>query len=248
MIKPQIFSFQIDSLSPELIKFIIILAIVIVVLIIISSIIKSIRRKINRLKHDLLGGLPVSSISQILKGIDESSQEPEVKSVGGMTNIYEPLIRKDFADFHNSEAISAIKVLIYEYLDIKNQVKENFEESNVDEGLRYMISVSDIKRNVSNITFNNVVIQNYVKTNEYATITYGVSIGYTLGNNEKMQERYKVEYTLKLRDDNMEKDILICENCGATLESTGIESCPYCGTRIIRDTKMSWKFTSIQIS
>ena len=111
-----------------------------------------------------------------------------------------------------------------------------------------MISVSDIKRNVSNITFNNVVIQNYVKTNEYATITYGVSIGYTLGNNEKMQERYKVEYTLKLRDDNMEKDILICENCGATLESTGIESCPYCGTRIIRDTKMSWKFTSIQIS
>ena len=119
------------------------------------------------------------------------------------------IIRCAVPTMEAAEAISAIKVLMHEYLDIKNQIKENFEESNVDEGLRYMISVSDIKRNISNVTFNNVVIQNYVKTNEYATITYGVSIGYTLGNNEKMQERYKVEYTLKLRDDNMEKDILI---------------------------------------
>ena len=155
-----------------------------------------------------------------------------------------PKITKDFADFHNAEAISAVKIFINEFLEIRYNEKDKFEHSNVEEGLEELIEQSSRRGNVYDINIHKIAISAYNKTNEYATIVYQASVGYNINEN-RQEERYTIEYTLKLSENGIADKILKCDNCGATIDSTAIENCPYCDARIIRDTRMSWKFTSI---
>ena len=164
--------------------------------------------------------------------------------MSGATNLYLPKITKDFADFHNSEALAAINIFINEYLDIKYNEKNKFEHSNIEPGLEEIIALSPIRGSVHNVNIHKTAIYAYDKTNEYATITYQIAVGYNV-NDSRKEERYKIEYTLKLSEKGIADKILQCDNCGATIDSTAIEVCPYCDARIIRDTRMSWRFTSI---
>ena len=53
---------------------------------------------------------------------------------------------------------------------------------------------------------------------------------------------------LRIEENDIEQKTLICPQCGGTYESTRQSVCPYCGAGIVRDTIMSWKFTSISQS
>lgn len=213
--------------------------------------VRNIKRFTRRLSDRLIGSitgkiigtsLNSGDISRLVNDAKEISEEPNPKSVSGMTKTYLPKIQKDFVDFHNTEAVSAIKIFMNEFLDIKYGKKQQFEKSNVENGLELMINREN-KKNIRNVDIHKVVISNYIKTNEYATITYQVAVGYNCDT--RKEERYKIEYTMKLKEDGVASEAMVCEKCGAAIESTSIENCPYCDVRIIRDTRMSWQFTSI---
>lgn len=228
---------------------VIILAVSIVSLGLINYMYRKIRiaknRFINRVTKNVFGvGMNSGDIGTLINAAQEISKEPEVKSVSDLTRIYLPKITKDFADFHNTEAVAAVKMFIKEYLDIKYQNKHSFINSNVQPGLETTVNVEPEKSSVNDVLIHKIAIKDYIKTNEYATIFYQASAGYTV-NGDKKEERYKIEYTMKLKENGIAEKIMKCDNCGASIDSAEHETCPYCDVRIIRDTRMSWKFTSV---
>lgn len=191
-------------------------------------------------------GTSVSAISEMIQLAKDQPRTVEPKTVFGATSIYLPQVVRDFPDFHNHEAISAVKALIYEYLAIRYEGQQDFKKSQVSTQIITMVDKQS-GHTVNNEQVHQVAISKYEKTKEYATITYQASVGYLL-DNEPVEERYAVEYTLKLRENDIEQKTLICPQCGGTYESTRQSVCPYCGAGIVRDTIMSWKFTSISQS
>ena len=191
-------------------------------------------------------GISLREIFNMLKLAKDQPRTVEPRSVFGATSIYLPKIEQDFVDFHQNEAIAAVKVLIYEYLAIRYEGQQDFKKSQVSPQLITMVDKQS-GYTVNNEQVHQVAISKYEKTKEYATITYQASVGYLL-DNEPVEERYAVEYTLKLRENDIEQKTLICPQCGGTYESTRQSVCPYCGAGIVRDTIMSWKFTSISQS
>ena len=131
-------------------------------------------------------------------------------------------------------------ILISDYLKIRYGEKDVWENSKLKVELTPSIL---FKARLSDIKINNVAISEYNKTLNSATIMYRVSVGYNTNNNRK-EELYEVEYTLRLNDEYGALMFLECKTCGAPLkESNGI--CPYCGTKHMRDTISNWVVTNI---
>ena len=166
------------------------------------------------------------------------------RSVGGATELFLSQIQKDFPNFHYSEIKSGMNVFIAEYLDIIYRQNSRFEESNVDDRLLTNIQLENIYAKPTYIYLNGMSITGYNKSFDYATVTFNVSVGYNIGN-QRYEKLYSVEYTFKIMDGDMFSETLICSHCGGALGNTAMTTCPYCDTRIIRDTIMSWKFSSI---
>ena len=205
-----------------------------------------IRSKIRAAKRDLLGGITWNDISSVIKQAKEAENTPSPRTVFGATSLYLPKIEKDFAGFHYPDAVAAVKVFVCEYLAVKYEQAGKFKTSVVADNLLSMIDITS-GHNVTDETVHNVAISGYNKTREYATIVFQAAVGYKL-DGKPLEERYAVEYTLKLRENGMEKKSLICSQCGGAFESTAQTKCPFCGAGIIRDTILSWRFSSIEKS
>lgn len=219
----------------------------IAVIIAIGAAVGFIKKKIRSASRSLLGGLKMSDLKYAIQSAREAEITPEPRTVFGATSIYLPQIIKDFPDFHESDAVTAVKKLIFEYLSIRYEGKERFAESNTEPGLESLVDVKSADGKVTGAKVHAVAISKYVKTKEYATITYQASVGYSV-DGKREEERYAVEYTLKLRENDIEQKTLICPQCGGAFDSTSQTACPYCGSGIIRDTIMSWRFSSIENS
>ena len=220
---------------------------IIVGIVVISVIVGKIKQKVRSSANSLFGGLKMSDLKYAIQSAKEAEFNPEPRTVFGATSIYLPQILKDFPDFHESDAVSAVKRLILEYLSIKYEGKESFTDSVTEPGLERMADTAKAKGNVTGEKVHAVAISKYEKTKEYATITYQASVGYSL-DGKPFEERYAIQYSLKLRENDIEQKTLICPQCGGAYDSTSQTVCPYCGSGIIRDTIMSWRFTSIEES
>lgn len=238
-------------MNAELIKYIIILIVIAIIIGVVSYIIKNakrlLKRKINKISRDLIG-VSVNDVKNIVSTVsnlaNQAEEIVEPKSVGGATSIYLKQIERDFPDFHNYDAESAIKTFVSEYLSVKYEGKRNFEQSNVDDCVINLVEKHPSITDVKNIIFNKIAIAGYKKSDEYATINYQCSVGFDI-DAKRIETRYKINYTLRLAQDNIATKALICPNCGATIESTSETTCPYCDTKIIRDTILNWVFSSI---
>lgn len=220
------------------ISFLIVIGIILVIIAGIAYAVKYIKRTIRRKINNVLG----CSVSELTHSLQEA-ELIQPKSVSGATNIYLKQIERDFPYFHNSDAEVAIKNFLTEYIGIKYEGKENFKNSNVDSGILSTIE-KETPSDIQNIVFNKISISGYHKSDEYATISYQVSTGFDL-HSKRYETRYKVNYTLRLSDNNIATKAVICPNCGATIESTSETKCPYCDTKIIRDTILNWVISSI---
>jgi hypothetical protein len=216
-----------------------------------NSIKRKVKRKINSVSNEIFGIGANAVINEIKKAgnngdlidaLNEEANKP--KSVGGATNIYLKQINRDFPDFHNSDAETALKTFISEYLQIIYEQESSFNNSKVDKGLIEQFEISNNYIDVKNIKFNKIAISGYKKTDEYATVTYQCSVGFDI-NGKREETRYEVNYTLRLLQENIATKALMCSNCGATIESTSHLNCPYCDAKIIRDTIFNWIFSSI---
>ena len=203
----------------------------------------------------LVGGIAyfVSQITSKIGYVKSTIQElqkaeeldPTPKSVSGATDLYLKQIKAAFPEFHETDAESAINVFMHEYLDIVYGKTSRFEQSNVDDRLLDYLKVNEHRASPYNISINRVAISGFKKSDAYATITYNVSVGYHV-DGKRIETRYQINYTFKILDKYMMSEALTCANCGANLESTSTTVCPYCDAKIIRDTIMSWKFSSIK--
>ena len=222
-------------MKPWIITFIILATLGIVVICLINTVMK----KIRKIKTD------VSHIANTIKSVCEAEDDiPTPKSVSGATDLYLKQIQRDFPDYHHSDTEAAIRVFILEYLKILYAQQQGFEKSNVDDLLLNMIQKQQ-SQTISNVIINRVSIYDYKKTDEYATIRLQVSVGYDLSS-KRIETKYDVDYTFMIINDNLASHAMECKNCGATLHETNLLRCPYCDAKIIRDTIMSWKFSSIK--
>ena len=188
----------------------------------------------------------ISSLTSKINTLSKmESDNTEPKSVSGATEIYLKQIKNDFPDFIETEAESAINVFVHEYLNIIYHQIVRFDNANIDDRLLDYLNISDCCVEPKNIVINQISIASYKKSDEYATITYNVSVGYNI-KNTRIETRYTINYTFKILDEYKFSEALTCVNCGGNLESTSTMVCPYCDTKIIRDTIMSWKFSSIK--
>lgn len=206
-----------------------------------NKIMKSIRRVTRSVKSTIRD---VSNIATTVRQVATAVEEvPEIKSVGGATNVFLPAIQRDFPDFHNSSAESDIRTFVSEYINIAYGKLKDFRMSSIS-------SVVELKPNkvkegaVTNITFNKIAIYDYKKTKEYATIKYRVSVGFDV-DGKRTETRYEVSYTYQLEVDSIATAQVKCTICGAPIEDLSTGKCPYCGAAFIKDTIMSWDVTSI---
>jgi len=198
---------------------------------------------------NLLGGLTLSDLRKAIADGKAEAENPSERTLFGATSIYLPKIMQDFPDFHLPEAKTALNVLLDEYLHIRYGGTDKFKQSTVEPDLVNAVpkvaSGSSGALEVSNVNFHDAAISRYEKTNEYATITYVATVGYTAGG-QRHEDRYFIDSTLKLREHGVEKKLLVCTRCGGTIDSTSEKVCPYCGCGIIWDTRKSWRFTQIK--
>ena len=204
-------------------------------------------KRVKRTRDALLGSIDaLGGLAAGLNGASVSGEAQEPRSVSGATSLYLPKIEEDFADFHYPEAVAAVKAFICEYLSVKYE-GGRFSVSNVDPGVAATVDKLPEKHSVTDEAVHRTAICGYTKTEEYATITFRAAAGYKL-DGRQTEDRYDIEYTLKLREEGIEQKSLICPRCGGAFTSTSEKVCPYCGSGIIRDTVMSWRFTSIRES
>ena len=239
------------------IPLIIVLVIIFAIVVAVAMIIKKISRTVNHVSRSIREISStvntVKSLGQMANNIDTT---PQQKTVGGATSVILPKIVADFPHFHNPDAQSDVEVVIKDYLMIIHGEKEDFAENTVNKNAIGTIPKSE-KGKISNINFHKTTIYNYQKTLDYATISYRVSVGYKL-NSKQIETRFEVYYTLQIKEDGIATKNIICNNCGATLDNFYNNStsaytetkndgiCPYCGSKIIRDTIMSWLVTGIK--
>ena len=220
-----------------LIPFVIVAIIIFIVITIISYVSRQIRTQIN----SALRGY--NTLKQFSKAVQEvQNEEPQPKSIGGSTKIYLEKIHKDFPDFHYPDAENAIKTFVNEYIRIRYQNQNNFIKSKIDGNILLDIP-QEQKAEISNIVINAVTIYDYVKTRDYATIKYKVSVGFNK-NGSRIETRYEVDYTLQLYKDSIAQLSMTCPNCGGIFDKTQDSVCPYCDAPIIKDTVMSWVITA----
>ena len=235
----------------KLLIFIIVLTILTVIVLLVVFALKNLKnhifRKINHFTRNSFG-TNYSELSILGSALSSAYQDqtPQQKSVSGATSFYLGKIIKDFPDFHNADAETAIENFLFEFLQIKYQNKSDFANSKVDKGLisRIVSEKQSGNYKIDNIKYNKISISNYIKNDDVATITYQVSIGFNL-NGERQEKRFTIEYTLRLIEDNIASNAYICPNCGATIENTSETKCPYCDCKLTRNTVFNWLFTSI---
>lgn len=179
--------------------------------------------------------------------LENIAAEPQPRSVSGATSLYLPKIRTEFPEFHAEEAFAAVKVFLSEYLAVRCGAADAFSSSPVDGSLGALIASDGIAGTYSDIRIHAVSITGYRKTLEYATITYQASVGWKL-DGALREERYDIESTRKLAERGAVSKSLVCERCGGAFSSASETVCPYCGTAVIRDTRLSWFFTAIRMS
>ena len=225
-------------------KWILILLAVAFGIFVISTSGAAIRRWKNRIANNLLGGLRLSDIKKAIQDGQSEAENPTPRTLFGATSIYLPKILNDFPDFHLPEAKNSLNLLLNEYLQIRFGQADKFVDSNAEPDLAAMVPRAAAPAELSDVAFHDCAIRSYIKTSEYATITYIATIGYTAGD-KRYEDRYLVDSTLKLSEMGIPKKLLICSQCGGAIDSTALKYCPYCGSGIVWDTKLSWRFTAV---
>lgn len=208
---------------------------------------RGIRAAKNRIKNELFGGITLRDIKYAIDAAREAEDNPQPRSVFGATSIYLPRITKDFPNFSNSEAIAELKIFISEYLAVRYEGLEDFKESRTDKSLAGAVRREPGEHTVSGVTVHNTAISMYVKTGETATVTYQIAVGYKL-DGKPLEERYKVDYSIRLKTMPNGRKALVCERCGAPIKSVTQTVCEYCGCAIAYDDRMHWQIISVDLS
>lgn len=213
-------------------------------------------QKLNREVMDVVvgaTGLTPSEITQVAAASSafiSGAQTPSPKSISGATDIYLNKIMKDFPNYSTSDAEKELREGIFDFIAVRYQGKTESEILSAGPNVLPTIERADRVCEVSNIKIHRFAIAGYKKSEEYATVSYQAACGFDLKDAETketkhLENRYKMDYSLRFAEDGTTAYSYTCPNCNAALGANTKNECPYCGARIVMDTIYSWYIASI---
>lgn len=219
----------------------------------------------NKFKK-FLGDSDFNLLKEQLKNGDYETEEDSYskdKSIGGMTNIYEPQIRADFPDFNLSLLFNNIEKNLRSILNAKT----NKDKSLLNDDQLVLVrnnvlkEIEDMKYNNIDVTYKDIsfkqhVIKHYSKKNGTATITTASQVSYYYDSNKKDKKISGIKkstiyicdfiYVYDESKFKAEQKVLSinCRNCGAPLIGLDGGTCDYCGTYSKAINLKAWKIAS----
>ncbi len=240
-----------------------ILVIILILIVLILGIILYLVRKVKR----TVGVEGMSLIRDALKNNTNYDKEnySNEKSISGMTNIYEPIIRKDFPDFNLELFFNNVNKNINSYLEcLENQDIRTLNKSMILIKGTLKKKIQDMKDNnisecFKDIDIHRTAIKSYYKKNGTATIVTNSSIGYYYKTNDnskkqyediKKETKYVCEFVYVYDEDKFDEHAktfgLHCPNCGAPINKLGDLECSYCGSYVKEINLKNWSMANIK--
>lgn len=252
-------------MSSALYSFIVPLAIIAVLAVVILVIFLYIRGKVRRFSREAFG---TSDIVKAAKEIEKSSES--ARAIHGMTDIYLPLIQKDFPEFDYEVFAGRVEGVLKSYFaaitarDVSKLTADCSDSmKNTTLGIIRNLEANQQTREISDVTIHQTEIARYDKDGKTATILFNSSVGhYDVTRNEqgkivagsaekKRQTVYDValvyaQDVAKMSSYNATALGVNCPNCGAPVTNLGSKFCEYCGTGIREINVRSWSFEYVK--
>lgn len=231
----------------------------------VAIIILVIRNKIRSFSKNYFG---TSNIGEAFKNQKANLSETP-RSLHGMTNVYLPMIKKDFPEFDYELYRNKAQTLLRSYftaveskklsslaeecsITLKNHVQGIIEDLNS----RNVVQIFD------EIVLHDTQISRYIKDGKTVTILFEISVGYfsyitdengkvVFGDREmKTQTVYEVGLVYVQNINKVDSFGsgygLNCPNCGAPITNLGNKFCEYCGTSVSEVNHRVWSFDSVR--
>lgn len=206
------------------------------------------RRIVRKISHGVSQASKL--ISTIKAADDEQMYRP--KTLMGTESIHLAKISKDFPEFNERLAKSYVKSVANAYFttmstgkfpeDIKPICSEQFSFSCEADAESSDVTYADVK-------IHKIVISDYRKSGDEAVIEFQMALQYVSNRTNRLsQEKYKADYSYFLEyGGEGDAASLICQNCGAAINSLGIKVCPYCEAAITAvSIERAWKVTDFK--
>ncbi len=224
-----------------------------------------IRNKVRKFSRNYFG---TSNISEAFKEQKANLSETP-RSLHGMTNIYLPMIKKDFPEFDYELYRNKAQSLLRSYFTAVESKNQSALSEECTQNLKNYVQsvIEDLNsRNVTQ-TFNEVVlhdtqISRYIKDGKTVTILFEISVGYftyttdesgkiVFGDREmKTQTVYEIGLVYVQDIDKLDGFGsgygINCPNCGAPIKNLGMKFCEYCGTSVSEVNHRVWNFNSVR--
>ncbi len=241
------------------------LAIIAVLSIIILVIFLYLRGKVRRFSREAFG---TDDFVKAAKDIERSSES--ARAIHGMTDIYLPMIKKDFPEFDYEVFEGRVEGVIKSYLaaitarDLSKLTPDCSDSlKNTTLGIIRGLEANDHIREYSDITIHQTEIARYDKNGATVTILFNSAVGHydvtrdgsgrtVAGSAEKKRQTvYDVALVYaqdvrKMSSFNATAMGVNCPNCGAPITNLGQKFCEYCGTGVREINVRSWSFESIK--
>lgn len=240
------------------------LAIIAVLLIIILAIFLYLRFKVRSFSKEAFG---TKDFVKAAKEIENSSQS--ARAIHGMTDIYLPMIHKDFPEFDYDVFKGRVEGVLKSYFaaitakDVKLLSPDCSDSlKNTVLGIIGDLEANNYKREIYDITLHQTEIARYEKNGGTVTILFNTSVGHydvtrdengkTVAGSADKKEQTVYDVALvyaqdvaKMSSYNATALGVNCPNCGAPVTTLGQKYCEYCGTGIREINVRSWSFEYI---
>ena len=225
-----------------------------------------IKYRLQRFSKEAFG---TKDFAKAMKDIERSTES--ARSVHGMTDIYLPLIQKDFPDFDYDVFKGRVEGVLKSYFAAITAKDDGLLSPDCSQSIRntvigliHELEAKDYVHEHREVTVHQMEIASYLKNGPTVTILFNAAVGMydyvtdangkvVMGNSEKKSQKlFDVALVYAQDPDKMSVSSMTtamgvnCPNCGAPITNLGQKYCNYCGTGIREINVRSWSFEYIQ--
>ena len=225
-----------------------------------------IKYRLQRFSKEAFG---TKDFAKAMKDIERSTES--ARSVHGMTDIYLPLIQKDFPDFDYDVFKGRVEGVLKSYFAAITAKDDGLLSPDCSQSIRntvigliHELEAKGYVHEHREVTVHQMEIARYLKNGPTVTILFNAAVGMydyvtdangkvVMGNSEKKSQKlFDVALVYAQDPDKMSVSSMTtamgvnCPNCGAPITNLGQKYCNYCGTGIREINVRSWSFEYIQ--
>lgn len=242
------------------------LAVIAALAVIILAVFLYVKYRLQRFSREAFG---TPDLAKAVRDIENASES--ARSVHGMTDIYLPLIQKDFPDFDYDVFKGRVEGVLKSYFAAITGRNDRLLSPDCSESMRHTViglihelEAKDYIHEHGEVTIHQAEIARYIKQGGTVTVLFSVSVGMydyvtdaagkvVIGSKDKKQQKlYDVGLVYaqdpqKMSVSGMTTALGVnCPNCGAPVTNLGQKFCEYCGTGIREINVRSWSFEYIR--